>query len=288
MRFSEYLQQAWAEHNTDTQKVADGFIEAFPRIEQASDIGQLAGLITHVLGQHLGRWDDALKLLKSLKQHSQFTAGSEADGAVTRSMAALQLASNQIEDLGELPAGDQTRVYALTAAILSERDTARAREFLITALSLAKSVVEKSDPGLKSLAASTHNIAAALEVKKTLTAEEVQLMLEAAAASRKYWEIVGTWVEVKQAEYRLALTHAKAGKFEEAIAHAREGLRICEENKGSALEYFFAYECIALVEKARGFVGAFQDASKKARGHFHQLTVEDKKYCEESMKSLAK
>lgn len=285
MDFNSYLNQAWDAHGHETLKVA-GEIKAGAELAKTpGDLAKLAALVTHVLGQHLGRFEEAIRFLTSLRTHSHFVS-AEAEGPIARSIAALRLASNQLENLDQLSASDQSRVYAQAAAILCERDAVQAREYLFTAMSIAAAEIEKTDPAIAALAAATHNLAAALEVKKTLSSEEEQLMLEAALASKKYWELAGSWPEWKQAEYRLAMSCAKAKKFEDALHHAKEGIRICEENKGSALEYFFGYECLALVERARGHSEGFADAAAKARGHYSQLNVEDKKYCEESLRAL--
>ncbi len=286
MTFSEFLNQSWQDHGQETVRVAASFETGLKLVQHPEDLAQMAALATHVLGQHLGRFEEALAFLEELRQHPRFSSSSDAAATILRSAAALQLASSTASNLDAFPAPDQTRIYALAAAILCERDSTQAREYLITAMSIAAAELDQADPAIKSLAATTHNLAAALEVKRTLSAEEERLMLEAALASHKYWEIAGTWVEVKQAEYRLAMTCAKARRFNEAMEHANNGLHLCEQNKGSALEYFYAYECQALVERARGNGKGFEDAAAKARSQYSQLTIDDKKYCEESLKAL--
>ena len=73
-------------------------------------------------------------------------------------------------------------------------------------------------------------------------------MLLAAHTGRKYWQIAGTWLEIERAEYRLAQSYFKARDLINSIKHANLCLTICETNNAGALEFFFAYESIALVE----------------------------------------
>jgi hypothetical protein len=77
-------------------------------------------------------------------------------------------------------------------------------------------------------------------------------MLRAARAGRDFWAIAGSGKEVERAEYRLAMSHIKAGKVEAALAHARRCLALVEENGTDPGEAFFAHEAIARARLAAG------------------------------------
>ena len=100
----------------------------------------------------------------------------------------------------------------------------------------------KGDPAARTLAITGNNLAADLEEKSDRSDGETKLMLKAAEIGRRYWEVSGTWVEVERAEYRLAISHLKAGDPKQALVHADNCLQICRDRQSSLFEQFFAHE----------------------------------------------
>lgn len=46
----------------------------------------MAHLVTHVYGEHLGQWDDGIKMLQMMKHLPSLENGSESDKEINRSM----------------------------------------------------------------------------------------------------------------------------------------------------------------------------------------------------------
>ena len=113
----------------------------------------------------------------------------------------------------------------------------------------------------RAMAVAGHNLAASLEEKSVLSADEIALMLMAAKASRTYWERAGTWLQVERAEYQLATTFLKSGDLVQAEFHARECGRVVTENNAPALEQFFAAEALARVMRVAKNEAAFNAAN---------------------------
>ena len=170
--------------------------------------------------------------------------------------------------------------------MLSGSDTLRANEFLKQALQLAESGLDKKDPANRALAVNGNNLACALEEKQTRTDDEKRLMILAANTGRKYWEFAGTWLEVSRAEYRLAMTYVKALDLTEALKHSQTCIELCKENGAGMLDLFYAYEVLAVVEKARDNSLGFEKALVTAERYFEQLSTEDKSWCEKSLRRL--
>ena len=104
----------------------------------------------------------------------------------------------------------------------------------------------KDDPAVRSMAVTGNNLAFALEEKAILSDGETTLMIQAAQAARKYWELAGTWLHVERAEYRLAKTYLKAGNKMKAREHATECLKLCEAHLADDFEMTYAREIVEL------------------------------------------
>lgn len=286
MNFENYINQAWANHGTDSQKVADGFTDATMFVENSDQLLQLVALVTHVMGEHLGNWNEGQSFLAKLREHKVFTDGSEADKAIRRSVAVMRLGQNEAIKIDDFGRSDQVRVLAVTSSALSQRDSGRAKDLLLKALDIARHGLEKNDPANRALAVTGNNLASALEEKKSRTSADNELMVLAARTGREFWEIAGGWLEVSRAEYRLASSYLEAGDVTKALHHAQACLEICRENKAGDLDMFFAFEVLAKGEKARQNNRGFKAALEQASLYFEKLTDDDKQWCEPSLKKL--
>ncbi len=287
MKFEDFLNQAWNDHATHAEQVANRLADGINLVETASQIPQIAHLITHVLGEHLGQWDNGVQLIQKLKQVPSFLKDSESDKAITRSITSLELASGNRSSVQDLSVSDQIRVLAVTASALSEqKDSERAQALFRDALEKAQLGIQKDDPANRALAVAGNNLACSLEEKETRTAKDTELMILAAQTGRKYWEIAGTWKEVTWGEYRLAMTYLKAQDLTKALEHAQICLEIAQENNAPALEMFFGYEVLTLVEKSRKNSIGFAKALEQANSYFEKLSAEDKNWCKPSLEKL--
>ena len=82
------------------------------------------------------------------------------------------------------------------------------------------------------------------------------------------------------------MTYLKAEDLVQALEHSQTCLEIAQENDAPAVEMFFGYEVLALVERARANSIGFSKAVGHAKLHFEKLNNEDKAWCEPSLEKL--
>ena len=238
MTFSEFMNQAWADHADRPSEVAERLQSSQAHAETSADVIGLAGLLTHIYGEHLGQWAQGVAALEKLQ-----ILDSDAAFAIRRSIASLKLSSGDASPLDGLSLSDRVRVLAVSASALTgQKQTERAAEFFNEALATE---LPDDDPAIRALAITSNNLACALEEKPNRSIQESAFMIRAAIAARKFWQLAGTWIHVERAEYRLANSYLKAGDIERARFHARECLRICELNGADEFEMKYAREIVS-------------------------------------------
>jgi hypothetical protein len=60
MNFQIYLNKAWNDHADNLPAVELGFSTGLELAETNEELAQLCGLMTHVMGEHLARWDEGI------------------------------------------------------------------------------------------------------------------------------------------------------------------------------------------------------------------------------------
>ena len=271
MNFKEYISEAWSSHRTNPKKVADEFKQNFNLMETEEDVMSMTRLIVHVCGDHLGDWLRGIELLRKIKNNATISDSSE----MNRYMAILNLGNNPNTAIENFSPSDQARIYASTAsALVTLGGLKNAEKFLKLAEEISSHLL-KDDPANQAVAIAANNIACALYDKTECSSSEIELMIFASTTARKYWEIAGTWKEIERAEYRLANTYLKAESFDKALIHARACLDIVSENKSEPIELFFAYEVLALVEKARNNMTVFQNALEQMKVVYSGFSTEE-------------
>ena len=286
MDFNQYLDQAWTDHATDSLKVSQNFQTGFNLLQKEDEVSDLAHLLSHVMGQHLGKWQDGIGWLNKLQSHP-LAKSQDNQIALSRYIASLEIASGKRKNLEEFSTSDQIRIYALaTNAVSEQKNPERTKSFFVSALELAQLGLAKDDPANRSLAVTGNNLASTLEEMETRSPQEVELMILAAETGRKYWEIAGTWMQIERAEYRLSQTYLKAGNLKKALEHAQNCIEISNENSAPALELFFGYEALALAEKARNNNIGFSKAVEQVISLFDKLNNDDKSWCNASLIKL--
>ena len=124
------------------------------------------------------------------------------------------------------------------------------------------------------------------EKRDARSADDRALMILSAQSARRHWERAGTWLEVERAEYRLAMTWLQAGDVAQARQHAQACLDIVAANEGAALERFFGWEALGVVERAAGNASAHAAALERVRAEFDELSSDDQSWCKESLDKL--
>jgi hypothetical protein len=253
----ELVQQGWQDHEKDSAGVFERLVAAIPKLDPAANLLGFLGLLTHVAGEHLGRFEDGLAALERL---APLMKQPDAEQSLLRSKAALLVALGDTDAetaLIEKASGgsdlvfvsNRIRVNAVAASALAGQRRTKEAIRIFEEIALLAAVYEeqfgKRDPANRALAVTGNNLACSLEEKKDRTADEDRLLEMAANTGRKYWEIAGTWLEVERAEYRLCFTYLALGRPKEALAHAKECLAICEKNGAEAEELGYAKEAVA-------------------------------------------
>jgi tetratricopeptide (TPR) repeat protein len=264
MTLEEFVGKGWQDHATDAEGVFARLPEGLALVRDKAHLPALGGLVVHVAGEHLGRWDEGLALLERLTALPEWDPATPEAKAVRRGESVLHLCAGReaeaarLEEAGRsgggLPAAsDRIRVLATAASALGARKrTDDARRLFEDALALASYGPGKADPAARALAMTGNNLAVELENRPVRTPAERDLMLRAAHAGRTWWEVAGGWTEVERAEYRLAMSHLKAGDGAAALRHATRCREVVRENGDPPDEGFFAHEAMALAYAAVG------------------------------------
>lgn len=250
--YQDFINECWSKHDSHSEDVSQKLKENLSLITSDDNIPGYVSLVVHTLGGHLGRWEDAKNLLLQISQLNFF----ENNQSVYRGLAALSYCMGNEDDFNKFSElsteeSSSVRIFAMAANELTgQGEIEKATKAFHKALANMPDSLTKENPAVRALAVTANNLACDLEEKNERTSEEVELMLDAANAARKYWEIAGGWVEVERAEYRLSMSHLKAGNLEKALTHARVCEAICKENNAEPFEIFFAYEALTKVNRA--------------------------------------
>jgi tetratricopeptide (TPR) repeat protein len=293
MEITEFLNRGWRDHAGHAEVVADRLPEGLSLITGPGQAGRLAGLVVHVLGEHLGRWQDGVRLIRAIAALPVAAAPSD-QRALLRSLATLQYCAGRTADFEDslrraAPGGvaeDTDRVSALAvaaAALVGQGRVDEAQAAFDAALSHA------SAPPLsvaRTLAITGNNLSWDLEEKDDRTGPEAVMMIRAARIARQYWGIAGGWLEVGRAEHRLSRSLSADGRGALALAHAEACLRICEENSAAPMERFFAHEAISRAHHAAGNGDRARAARDTAAGILEHIDPEQREHCTESLAAL--
>lgn len=284
MDFKQYIDHAWSIHATETKSVFDSLGDGEKLIIANDNIPVLARLITHVCGDHLGLWEKGIEKLQNLKLNPCYVNNTESEFSIVRLIATLKICSRELKDVSHFSVSDQVRMLAQAAGMISEHgQISRATDYFKRSLEMANQGLEKEDPAHRALAVTGNNLACTLEEKKDRSELETELMILAAQAGRKFWEIAGGPSEVASAEYRLSQSYLQASQIEKSFEHAKLSVEACELNQCSNLDFFFGYEAMALAEKARNNDNAYSKAVEKIKLYFEQLSEDDKKWCQKTL-----
>src|SRR5262245_54711507 len=123
------------------------------------------------------------------------------------------------------------------------------------------------EPGAqRQLAVDLFNFTWTLLEKADRTERETDRMIDAAHASRFFWEDIGEAVHGARGEWQISRAYATAGRAGPALYHAQRCLAICEEHGLGDCGLAYAYEALA---RAHGIAGDAQEA-----GQYRALAVE--------------
>lgn len=285
--FEAFVAQCWADHGVHPEEVAERLRTLTPAPGEAAHLAALARLVVHVLGEHLGRFDDARWRLEGLRGHPLADAGVHSTLRVAQST--LDLAQHGEPAGPVLDPAERLRSEAAAAALCIGRgQSARALRLLATARQRVASLPRATPADHRPLAVACNNMAWELHARgKARSAEDTAAMLDIAAASRVHWAQAGTWVEVERADYCLALAHLDAGLADTALHHAAQCLTACITHDGPTYEHFFGHEAMARVQAARGDHAATMHHVAAARAAFGDMASGEQSECRGALEGLA-
>jgi hypothetical protein len=125
------------------------------------------------------------------------------------------------------------------------------------------------------LAAQLFNHAWVLIEKPDRTERETDTMIDAAHASRFFWESIGEPVHHARGEWQISRAYAVAGRAEPALHHAARSLAICEKNGIGDFDLAYAYEALARAHAIAGDRAAAAHWARRARDAQAGIAEED-------------
>jgi hypothetical protein len=132
------------------------------------------------------------------------------------------------------------------------------------------------DPDVqRTLAADLFNYSWTLIEKPDRTGRETELMIDAAHASRFFWEDAGESVNHTRGEWQISRAYAVAGRSEPALHHARRSLEICERAGIGDFDLGYAYEAMARAYSIAGRTDEAREWVLKGREIADRVVDED-------------
>jgi hypothetical protein len=289
MSLDAFIATAWNDHGDHPEEVADRLAGALDLLVSPADIPPFARIVTHVYGEHLGRWSAGVALLEALRGRAQSDGDAGAAGAITRSVAALRYAGNLDTSLAHLSTDERIAALATAAsALAAQLGWKRAIATYEEALRLAEPGLPSGSSALRALAVAGNNMAASLEEKPDRDPVETRGMVVAAEGGLRYWRLAGTWLEEERAEYRLARSLLQAGDPAAAVGHARRCVDICAANDAPPFERFFGYAVLAIANARVGDGAAHAAARQLALDQYALVAPDEKQWCEPELNELGR
>jgi hypothetical protein len=228
MSFEKLLETGWRDHGDHPQQVVQRFSELLDNAAEPAQGIVLGQLIVHVMGEHLGKWQEGLEWMDRLAAKFSTTT-LDFDQALSRYRNTFLIALGNFSQLKGLSISDQIRSLAMAAtALMAKGQQEWGKKAYLEAKERANEVLGDKDPAHRALAVMGNNISATLEEKPNRSADETDWMIEAAHLGRTHWKLAGSWVQVFWAEYRLAKSYLAAQSSAKARAHFDECSRLFE------------------------------------------------------------
>jgi hypothetical protein len=278
--FDAFVARAWHDHATRSDAVARRLRLRTPPPQSADQVAQLVRLVVHLLGEHLGRFDDARWRLAALHTHP--LADASVLSALRVAGQTLDIGQGLRDDAQGLDAAQTVRAEAAGAALcLGRGQTERAQQVLDRARQRVAALPEATPLDHRPLAVACNNMTWTLhDLGAQRSAEQTVAMLQLAAASREHWARAGTWLEIERAEYGLALAHLSAGLHDDAWRHAGQCLAVCLHHAAPAYELVYAHEAMARVHHARGEAGELAHHAQALQAAYGRLGRDDRAACQ--------
>jgi hypothetical protein len=279
-QFDVFMSRAWNDHATRSDAVARRLRTRTPPPQTPAQVAQLVRFVVHLLGEHLGRFDDARWRLDALRTHSM--ADAEVQSALQVAEVTLDIGKGRADTAQGLDAAQAVRAEAAAAALcLGRGQVSRAEQLLARARERIAALSAPTPQDHRPLAVACNNMTWTLyDLGDARSAEQTAAMLRLAAASREHWSRAGGWLEIERAEYALALTHLSAGLHDDAWRHAGQCLAVCLHHAAPPSELVSAHEAMARVHHARREAGELAHHAQALQAAFARLSADDQAACQ--------
>jgi hypothetical protein len=269
------MARAWADHVARGDAVARRLRLRTPPPQNPDQLAQLVRIVVHLVGEHLGRFDDARWRLAALRPHP--LADRSVQSALDVAAATLDIGQGRASTAEGLDGPQSVRAEAAAAALcLGRGQLERALQLISSAGARLAALPVPSPQDHRPLAVACNNMTWELhDLGGQRSAAQTQAMLRLAAASREHWSRAGTWLEIERAEYGLALAHLSAGLHDEAWRHAAQCLAVCLHHRALPYELVYAHEAMARVHHARRESAELAHHVQALRVAFERLRGED-------------
>jgi hypothetical protein len=132
------------------------------------------------------------------------------------------------------------------------------------------------DPELRRrLAVDLFNHTWTLLEKEDRSERESDLMVDAAHASRFFWEEAGGPVNHARGEWQLSCVYATLGRAEPALVHAQRCLDLCDRHGIVDFDLAYAHEALARAHAVAGDADAAGRAAARAREAAERIAEAD-------------
>ncbi len=284
--FDAFLARAWADHATRGDAVARRLRTRTPPPQSPTQLSALSRFVVHLLGEHLGRFDDARWRLAALRTHALADDSVQSDLRVGE--ATLNLGQGDDEAAKRLNAAEIVRAESGAATLcLGRGQLERALHFIGSAAARLAALPDAELQDHRPLAVACNNMAWELQaLGDKRSPPQTQAMLRIAAASREHWSRAGTWLHIERAEYCLALTHLSAGLFDDAWRHAGQCLAVCLHHRAPPMEHFYAHEAMAQVHHARREAAELAHHAQAMHDALGRMSADDRAACAGAMDAV--
>lgn len=287
MDHDSFCAQAWDDHASQPEAVAARLPAGAALVQSPAQAAAHTRLAAHVLGEHLGRWADALAHLAPLQ--AQAEGDPAAHTTVQRHRRALQAAAGDMAALSAagLDRSEHIATQALAAGLLASIDPDRALALYAAAQTEETTQpLPDTDPAVRTLASNGHNIAAGLEERPARAPAQTAGMLAAAEAALRHWARAGGWLERERAHWQLARCQLAAGDAAAAHRSATDGLAVCQAHAAPAFEAFFLHVVRARAAAALADATALAHARQAALDALAQVPADQRVWCQPDLELL--
>lgn len=284
--FDSFIARAWADHATRSDAVARRLRLRTPPPQSSRQLIELVRLVVNLLGEHLGRFDDARWRLAALRTH--VLADETVQSALRVGVATLDLGQGDDAAAAQLDPAETVRAESGAAALcLGRGQLERALHFIDRAAARVAALPNAQPQDHRPLAVACNNMAWELQERGSQrSTEQTQAMLRLAAASREHWSRAGTWLHIERADYCLALTHVSAGLFDHAWRHAGQCLAVCLHHQAPPTEHFHAHEAMARVHHARGEAAELAHHVQSMQAMFGRMSDDGRAGCSDTLAAV--